>query len=141
MVMPDLDTLFAPMRLDGSCRRDYGPPVVRSTSTKCAYCERDLFASYEAWLNLSVDHVIPSSTKWADSPAAAWLNSLANFTTCCRACNEFLNGFRCSVPPPSTREEFLVLRQEVLAQKAAQAKVRHERELQLFEGMRQAAEA
>ena len=50
-------------------------------------------APYENWLNLCVDHVVPGHLVKAGWPRE-WVLDRINLVTCCRACNEFLNGYR-----------------------------------------------
>jgi hypothetical protein len=46
-----------------NCRHGYGLKFMRVTGqTKCAYCGLDLTATYENWLTMALDHVIPHST-------------------------------------------------------------------------------
>jgi len=109
---------------NGSCRYDYGPPVFDECGTACVYCSRELGESYEAWLNLSVDHVVPAGTPWKGG-AADWLHDVINCVTACRACNEFLNGYRCQVPAPTTLTEFTAIRYRVFREKVSAAGARH----------------
>ena len=51
-------------RLKGcNARREYGHWLVENGQTSCAYCGMGLIDSYEHWLLLTVDHVIPVSNK------------------------------------------------------------------------------
>ena len=46
----------------GNCRRGYGLKFMQKTGqTSCAYCGLSLIASYETWLNMAIDHVVPKS--------------------------------------------------------------------------------
>ena len=47
----------------GNARQDYGHWLVERGQTSCAYCKMSLVDSYEHWLLLTVDHVIPVSNK------------------------------------------------------------------------------
>jgi hypothetical protein len=51
--------LGPPQESDGISRRGYGPPVFAECGMDCVYCGLHMGESYEAWLQISVDHVIP----------------------------------------------------------------------------------
>ncbi len=119
---------------DGSCRRGYGPPVFSECGTACAYCGREMGQNYDSWLDLSIDHVIPGETVKRLGWPREWIDDLANLVTCCRACNEFLNGYRVADPPPATVDEFFVLRDRHFVAKRAWAIERHVRERDWYEG-------
>lgn len=113
---------------NGSCRHGYGPPVFARCGTCCAYCRRELGAPYEAWLDISVDHVIPEhllrQLGWQGRhDLARWVSDAANLVTCCRACNEGTNHFwRKSAPrAPATLEEFFNLRDRAHREKREDA--------------------
>jgi hypothetical protein len=118
---------------DGSCRRGYGPPVFAQCGTACVYCGRELGDSYEAWLDVSVDHVVPGETVKRLGYSGEWIEDIANIVTACRACNEFLNGYRVSDPAPETLEQFFVLRDRHFLAKQAWVRARHERERESYE--------
>jgi 5-methylcytosine-specific restriction endonuclease McrA len=46
---------------------------------KCAYCDRDYLASYDAYYSLSFDHIIPA--------CCGGEHTEENTVACCRACN------------------------------------------------------
>lgn len=100
----------------GSARTGYGLPAVQHSDGRCAYCRIDLSSSYEAWLNLSLEHVVPQGSRQSPSIDPAWLGDLANCVLCCRACNEFLNGYRAPAGA-STWDEFIELRDRVFVEK------------------------
>lgn len=62
---------------DGSCRRGYGPPVFSECGTACAYCGREMGESYDSWLDLSIDHVIPGNTVKRLGWRREWIDDLA----------------------------------------------------------------
>lgn len=117
----------------GSFRTHYGPPVMRLWGAACCYCERDLAADYEAWLNASVEHVIPRHLSAKAGWPIEWTEDLANQATCCRACNEFLNGFKVSEAKPASFEAFADVRDRVFRAKRAQVLRRHEQERMLYD--------
>jgi hypothetical protein len=111
---------------DLTSRKGYGPPVFNVLGHRCAYCDADL-TKYEAWLGISVDHVLPQQlTKvgWRRE----WLEDLANCVACCRACNEFTNSYVVADPPPSTPDALFDLRDRHFMLKRAMATGAHERE-------------
>jgi HNH endonuclease len=113
-------------------RGGYGASVVQFYGNECAYCGRDFSNSYEDWLDLSVDHVVPRNAKDAGIPPE-WIEDLHNHVPCCRACNEFLNGFRVTVDVPTDIVGFLALRDSVLDAKRVRALERHTAEREKFE--------
>lgn len=59
--------------------------------------------------------------------------------TCCRACNEFLNGYRVTAgAPPATLAEFLALRDRVFMEKLQHAQKRHSVERERYAAARPA---
>ncbi|MGE5435473.1 MAG: HNH endonuclease [Candidatus Doudnabacteria bacterium] len=95
---------------DGSSRRGYGPAVFEQCGFVCAYCGHEMETAYEVWLSLSVDHVIPTGVAKRLGYAPEWVQDISNQVTCCRACNEFLNGYKVTDPAPATVEKFFDLR-------------------------------
>lgn len=119
----------------GSSRRDYGVPVFEQCGWACVYCGVDLGETYETWLGLSVDHVVPQSLVKHGYPTA-WIEDLTNKVTCCRHCNEFLNQYRVSEPPPDTLDAFFDLRDRVFRGKRGKAVERHGTERTWYEQAR-----
>ncbi len=118
---------------NGSFRTHYGLPVLRLWGASCAYCDRDLGGSYEAWLDASVEHVIPKQLSTRAGWPVEWTEDLSNHVICCRACNEFLNGFKVDEPLPANFETFAGVRDRVFDRKRAHARSRHDRERRLYE--------
>ena len=131
-----LELLGRPRQGDGTCRGGYGLPVVERCGTRCAYCDRDLADSYEAWLDLSVDHVVPGYLTKAAAYPVAWVEDLLNLVTCCRACNEFLNGFRVSERLPDDLTAFVDLVARVLDAKRRLVLERHKIEEARYQAWR-----
>jgi hypothetical protein len=120
--------LGIPAGRDGSARHGYGPQVFAQCGFLCAYCGYDMASPYEAWLNLSVDHVVPQHLVRAGWKTD-WLLDLVNLVTCCRACNEFLNGYRVAdTKPPGSLDGFLRVRDSVYDAKLQHAQQRHAKE-------------
>jgi hypothetical protein len=129
--------LGRPSQGDGTCRGGYGLPVVERHGTRCAYCDRDLAASYQDCLDLSVDHVVPRNAKDVGIPID-WIQDLINHVPSCRACNEFLNGYRVTVRVPDDIVGFIELRDAVLAAKRTHAVERRRVEREKFEAWERA---
>jgi hypothetical protein len=128
--------LGMPAAGDGTARLGYGRPVFAECGFRCAYCGFDMDASYRAWLNLSVDHVAPAHLTKLGWPAE-WVLDGINLVTCCRACNEFLNGYRVlEAIPPTTLEQFVELRDRIFDEKKERAIRRHDVELRRYEKSR-----
>lgn len=67
--------LGTPPRGDGSSRRGYGVPAFAACGTCCSYCGRELGKRYEDWLDLSIDHVIPTDTVKTLGYPREWLQT------------------------------------------------------------------
>jgi hypothetical protein len=133
-----VELLGIPPWRDGTARHGYGPPVFAACGFACAYCGFDMATPYRHWLDLSVDHVVPvylQRVGWD----RLWLLDLINLVTCCRACNEFLNGYRVVETMPPTLSEFVGLRDRVFADKKAQALKRHAEEDRRYHAARSSA--
>ena len=117
-----------------SSRRGYGLPVFERSNYTCLYCKRDLKSTYENWLNISIEHIIPHSTlKVWGADFDIWIDDLSNTGACCRACNGFLTVFKLSSEAPKSLEEFYDLRDKVYLQKKELALRRHKVERTWFE--------
>ena len=117
-----------------TCRKGYGLQVFKRHGMKCMYCDREMGTSYDAWLSISVDHVIPMSVlkKWGQG-FAKMVDHVDNCVTCCRSCNEFLTGYRVDDNAPCSKEEFLSLVDMHLARKREHAQRRHLEEREWYE--------
>lgn len=130
--------LGAPAWGDGSSRHGYGISVFAECGTACVYCDRELAEPYEAWLDVSVDHVVPQSTVTFGYPRE-WVHDLINLVTACRACNEFLNAYRVTDLLPVTLAEFCDLRDRHFGEKRRWVLERHALERTRYEAWRKAA--
>jgi 5-methylcytosine-specific restriction endonuclease McrA len=87
---------------DTNCRHGYGLKLQRLTGqTVCAYCGQNLVDTYEHWLLMSVDHVIPVKEGKNLGITKEWVDDFANWVLCCSACNGF--GNRWKLPEGTTR--------------------------------------
>ena len=117
---------------DGTARHGYGRPVFAECGYQCVYCRLEMGAPYEAWLNLSVDHVVPGHLMKAGWPRE-WVLDRINLVTCCRSCNEFLNGYRLTnIPVPATFGDFIAIRDRVFDEKMDRALKRHSLERERY---------
>ncbi len=98
-------------------RRGYGRDVLAWCGFDCAYCGLDM-ATFEGWLQLSVDHVVPQQATAVGFPAD-WILDAANLVACCRSCNDFNNRDPVVDPVPPTLDAFFDLRDRLyLARRA-----------------------
>src|SRR5688500_3252930 len=75
-----------------NCRREYGLRFMKKTGqTACAYCGLDFAASYENWLQMALDHVVPVSVCQSFSLPDEWTDDSTNKVLACAACNSFDN--------------------------------------------------
>ena len=78
-----------------NCRHEYGLTPQRLTGqTACAYCGLCLVGTYEHWLLMSVDHVIPTKAGIALGVNREYLDDYCNTVLCCSACNGFGNRYK-----------------------------------------------
>jgi len=119
----------------GSARHDYGLQLAEMTNWngECAYCTRDLISTYESWLHLQVDHVIPRYlAKHNYKSVKKWIESIPNCVICCAACNAFLNKFEVDADPPKTADDFFSIRNQIFTKKKNQATERHKKECEMY---------
>jgi len=100
-------------------RHEYGRQLMQlSGQRKCAYCETDLTGSYEQWLTMVVDHVVPKSHCGAAGIPVRWYEDLSNMVLACAACNSFRNRYRCDwATQPTSLDEFYALRDKVFTER------------------------
>ena len=111
----------------GNARRKYGHWLVEHGQTSCAYCWMSLVDSYEHWLLLTVDHVIPVSEKDRKEGhrlgiPQIWHEPYSNIVLACSGCNGFRNHYKVSwqVHKESWEEsEFFKFRDRVFQEKKA----------------------
>ncbi|MBI5697135.1 MAG: HNH endonuclease [Thaumarchaeota archaeon] len=68
------------MSLKNTSLCGYGAKALKRDKYKCKYCGFD-GSTFDNWLQMSVDHVIPVSA--TDTPD----HSIDNLVACCKACN------------------------------------------------------
>ena len=111
----------------GNARREYGHWLVERGQTSCAYCRMILVDSYEHWLLLTVDHVVPVSDRDRREGHRLgipknWHESYSNIVLACSGCNGFRNRYEVSWQEPREKWdecEFFKFRDRVFQEKAA----------------------
>ena len=111
-------TLFGPVR-GAICRRGYGLDFMRRTGqTACAYCGLDFSSSYEAWLTMALDHVVPASVCNNNGFPSGWSEDGSNRVLACAACNGFRNRYRpLEASCPTSLERFFDLRDQIFEER------------------------
>lgn len=119
-----------------TARRGYGLRFMQKTGqTSCAYCGLDLVASYESWLQLALDHVVPENVCRSFELADEWTHDCSNKVLACAACNGFHNRYRQpdDAVCPRNLEEFYALRDRIFLERKALIAKRHEDERAFWE--------
>lgn len=120
---------------NGTCRHDYGLRFMRITGqTCCAYCGMDFAADYRNWLQMALDHVVPTRTGTTKCIPGKWLDDASNKVLACAACNGFQNRYKLpeDEPCPATLEAFYELRDRVFLERKARVEQSHLRERAFF---------
>ena len=120
-----------------NCRHEYGLKFMRKTGqTCCAFCGLDFAATYQNWLQMALDHVVPTRTGTAKYIPAEWLDDSSNKVLACAACNGFRNRYKLSEAEvcPTTLEGFYDLRDRVFAERKTLVMESHQREQTFFDG-------
>lgn len=133
---PDRGRCLLGTRTIGNCRRGYGLQFARLVGqTRCGYCDQDLIASYEVWLSMALDHVVPVSLARKLQIRKEWVQDYANGVLTCAACNGFDNRYEPSfkVQSPANLEEFFALRDQIFIERKERIRSCHEQEKAFFE--------
>lgn len=118
-----------------NCRHGYGLQFMRLTKqTKCAYCGLDLTSTYENWLSMALDHVVPNSTCLSWGLSEDWREDYSNRVLSCTTCNTFGNryipqGFQC----PTSLEAFYSVRDAIFIERRRNILDRHRQEREFFD--------
>lgn len=102
---------------DGTARRSYGVKALEWCGYRCAYCGLDM-STFEGWLQLTIDHVIPQQMQGAGYPAE-WVLDAINVVAACGACNGYFNRDPVIGDVPLTLEAFCDLRDKVFGERKA----------------------
>jgi hypothetical protein len=123
-------------RTGTNCRHEYGLRLQRLIGlNKCAYCNLSLVDTYDHWLMMAVDHVVPVRPGEALGITSDWLEDYWNTVLCCSACSAFGSAFQLwpDVTCPDDGEQFLALRDRVFAERKKIVLLSHEQELTFFD--------
>ena len=116
-------------------RHIYGLRFMQMTGqTCCAYCGWNLVQSYETWLSMQLDHVVPSSVCKRFSLPKLWVDDCTNRVLACPGCNGFDNRYPlpADVMCPQTSEEFFNLRDMVFEQRKQRIAAKDKKEREFF---------
>jgi hypothetical protein len=119
-----------------NCRHEYGLRLQRLTRLNvCAYCGLSLIDTYDHWLKMSVDPVIPSNVGNAIGLPTDWLDDYCNMVLCCSACSEFGKRHEPKADPtaPATFEVFLAQRDSIFTERKTLILRCHEKELAFYD--------
>lgn len=125
------EPLGIPREGDGTARRGYGREVLRLCGYRCAYCGLDM-ATFEGWLQLSVDHVVPQQMIKAGW-RREWVLDTFNVVACCGACNGLFNRDPATGELPATLDEFLAIRDAMFSARRGRIRDRRAAERLWFE--------
>lgn len=120
-----------------NARHEYGLKLMQLTGQRCcAYCDADLTATYQMWLTLVLDHVIPVKLCKSTHIPGKWCWDYSNAVLACAACNGFCNRYSptFNIVPPDTLEAFYELRDKIFVERKKLIAARHEEERQFFNG-------
>lgn len=117
---------------DGTARRSYGVEVLRWCGFRCAYCGLDM-STFDGWLQLSIDHVIPQQMQSVGYPPQ-WVLDSINLVAACMACNGYFNRDPVIGEVPMTLEAFGDLRDRVFTERSVRIRDRRSKERTWFDG-------
>lgn len=102
---------------DGTARRSYGIKALEWCGYRCAYCGLQM-STFEGWLQLSIDHVIPQQMQSLGFPPD-WVLDAINVVAACMACNGYFNRDPVLGEVPATLEAFCELRDRTFLERKA----------------------
>jgi hypothetical protein len=124
-------------RLTGdNCRHEYGLRLQKLIGlNKCAYCGLNFVDTYDHWLMMAVDHIVPTHAGKELGISPEWLEDYWNTVLCCSACHEFgnLSPLETDLTCPETSEEFIALRDRLFVERKRYVLLSHEHELAFFD--------
>src|SRR5208283_4566111 len=99
----------------------------------CAYCDADLTATYEAWLTMTIDYVIPASVCTSMNIPEDWCWDYSNAVLACAACNGFCNQYMPgNIGAALTLEDFYDIRDSIFSERKELILAKHEEERRFF---------
>jgi hypothetical protein len=107
----------------------------KTGQTACAYCGLDFASSYENWLQMALDHVVPGNVCRSFALPDEWADDCTNKVLACAACNGFDNRYKQSPVEvcPRSLAEFYQLRDRIFAERSLRIAERHRSEREFFE--------
>jgi 5-methylcytosine-specific restriction endonuclease McrA len=117
-------------------RQADGPEFMRITgATRCAYCGLNFTASFENWLTMVLDHVIPKSVCEGMGIRKGWVWNYSNAVLACSACNGYCNRYRPTVNCSESMSllEFYDLRDKIFVERRDKILAVREKEKRFFE--------
>ncbi len=102
---PEEGDTVLPKRKGTIARREYGHWLVERGQTSCAYCETSLVDSYEHWLMLTAEHLVPVADRDRPRIPKTWHESYSSIVLPCSGCKGLRNPceLTCQVPGESLR--------------------------------------
>jgi len=86
--------------------------------TRCAYCNLNLVDTYEHWLLMCVDHVVPIRWGKVKGIREEWLYDISNMVLACSGCNGFRNRFESSRRRlPTSFSQFCKMRDKIFLER------------------------
>jgi len=119
-----------------NAKHEYGLQFMKVTGqTRCAYCGMDFTASYENWVQMALDHVVPTSAGKVISINPDWLEDSASKVLACMTCNGYDNRFSLSEDKTclETLEDYFDLRDRVFSERKKRIENRHQEERRFFD--------
>ncbi len=126
--------LLGPAR-GSNCRHGYGLRFMQITrQTDCAYCGLNFLANYRNWLNMALDHVVPTSLCLEFEVKPEWIDDCSNRVLACAACNGFENRYKPSfrISKPSSLPRFYDLRDRIFRERYDKIQLRRDKEHEFF---------
>jgi hypothetical protein len=108
-------------RRPGSNTRHHDAPEFMKLTgvTSCAYCGLDFTASFDNWLSMTFDHVVPQSVCKNLGIVIGLVQDYSNHVLACAACNGYCNRYKPeeSCAAPLTPTEFYNLRDKIFLER------------------------
>jgi len=79
---------------------------------RCIYCGRDMIASFDDWMSLEIDHLVPSSKEGEVKDD--------NLVTSCNVCNKLKSNFDPGDLPEDKDQQIEIMREHVLKKRMAE---------------------
>ena len=122
-----------------NARREDGLWLMQNArQDSCAYCGVSLVDTYDHWLLLNVDHVVPARESTRLGIPGGWHHSLTNAVLSCFGCNMFDNRYSVEWQAPKTPDdctvpEFIKLRDGVFRERHGRIGERRAFEIRFFQ--------